>query len=154
MTGFHRRVPSTAWLIAIAFLVSLAAVTACRRGSPILDPSPRNPTADATISGSVRGPQGTEPIEGRIVHAINVDTGAMMRGETNPAGGFTFKVTPGRYRIEVTLLPGETVAKQPDVLDVKPGDLKVSADFVLNVSRDARPRIRLRMDTGLGSPSA
>jgi hypothetical protein len=152
MTGFHWRVAPTAWLIAI--LVALVAVTACRRGSPILDPSPRNPSAEATISGSVRGPQGTEPIAGRVVHAVNVETGALMRGETNAAGGFTFKVAPGRYRIQVTLLPGETVAEQPDVLDVKPGALEVDADFVLNTTRDARPRIRLRMDDGLGSPSA
>jgi hypothetical protein len=146
--------PATTWLLAI--LVALAASSACQRGSPILDPTPRNPSADATISGSVRGPAGTAPIAGRIVHAVNVDTGALMRGATNEAGGFTFKVAPGRYRVEVTLLPGETIAEQPDVLDVEPGDLEVSADFVLNSSgrSTARPRIRLRMDDGLGAPSA
>jgi hypothetical protein len=147
-----RRVPSTTWLIAI--LVTLMAVTACRRGSPILDPTPRNPTADATISGSIRGPEGTAPIAGRVVHAINVDTGALLRGATNAAGGFTFKVEPGRYRIQITLLPGESIVEQPDALDVKSGDLEVSADFVLNTARATRPRIRLRMDDGLGSPSA
>jgi hypothetical protein len=153
MTGFNvRRVPSTAWLIAI--LVTLAAVTACRRGSPVLDPTSRTSNPDATISGSVRGPLGTEPVAGRVVHAVNVETGALMRAATNEAGGFTFKVAPGRYRIQVTLLPGESIAEQPDVLDVEPGDLEVSADFVLNTSRTARPRIRLRMADGLGSPIA
>jgi hypothetical protein len=147
-----RGVSSTVWLIAM--LVAVAALAACRRGSPIADPSSRNPSADATISGSVRGPQGTEPVAGRVVHAVNVETGALVRGATNAAGGFTFKVAPGRYRVEVTLLPGETITEQPDVLDLAPGDLEVTANFVLNNSRAARPRIRLRLDDGLGSPSA
>jgi hypothetical protein len=153
MVGLQvRGVPSTAWLIAI--LVALAAVTACRRGSPVLDPSSRNPNADATISGWVRGPERTAPVEGRVVHAVNVDTGALIRTATNEAGSFTFKVEPGRYRIEVTLLPGERIAEQPDVLDVNPGDLAVNANFLLNTTSAARPRIRLRLDDGLGSPSA
>lgn len=141
------------WLIAI--LIAAVAVTSCRRGSPVLDPTPRTPRADGTISGTVRGPEGTAPIANRIVHAVNVETGAIMRASTNEAGGYTFKVAPGRYRVEVTLLPGETIAERPDVLDVNPADLEISADFVLNSARLSRPRMRpLRMDDGLGAPSA
>jgi hypothetical protein len=151
-TRFHlRRLSSTVWLIGL--LVMLMAVAACRRGSPILDPTSRTAQADGTISGTVRGPEGTLPVNDRIVHAVNVDTGALMRGSTNKAGGFTFKVPPGRYRIEVTLLPGESVVTRPEVLDITPGDLEVNADFVLGPNKLSRPR-PLRMDDGLGAPSA
>jgi hypothetical protein len=138
----------------IALAVALVAISACRRGSPVLDPTSRTPSPDGTISGTVSGPEGTSPVAGRAVHAINVDSGAVLSGKTNNAGGYTFKVAPGRYRVEVTLLPGESIVKRPDVLDVTPAALEVSADFLIGAVKLSRPRIRLRTDNGLGAPSA
>lgn len=150
---FHLRRLSIVWLVAV--LAVALSVSACRRGSPILDPTSRTPDPAGTISGTVRGPLETSPVSGRIVHAVNLDTGALMRGSTNEAGGYTFKVPPGRYRVEVTLLPGETIVEQPDVLNVSPAGLEVSADFVIGSTKVSRPRLRpLRMDDGLGAPSA
>lgn len=150
---FHVRPVPVVWLVTV--LAIALSVSACRRGSPILDPTARTPDPAGTISGTVRGPLESSPVSGRTVQAVNLDTGALVRGRTNETGGYTFKVPPGRYRVEVTLLPGETLVEQPDVLDVSPADLEVSADFVLGSARESRPRVRpLRMDDGLGAPSA
>lgn len=139
----------------IAATVLLLSLAACRQGVPVIDTTPRPPTVDGTISGTVRGPQGTSPIDGRTVEVINVETGERQRIETNNAGGFTFKVKPGRYRVQLQLHPGEAIIKQPGVIRVNRSDVDAHADFVLGVSRTARPRFpRLRGDDGLGSPIA
>ena len=59
------------------------------------------------ISGTVRGPEGMSPIENREVAVINVDTGERQRATTNPAGGFSFKLKPGKYRVEIALLQAQ-----------------------------------------------
>jgi hypothetical protein len=135
--------------------VMLLSGAACRQGAPVIDPGPRPPTADGTISGTVRGPVGTSPIEGRTVEVINVETGARERVTTNNAGGFSFKLKPGRYRVELTLLEGETLVKKPDVINLNRSDVDAHADFVISSSRVARPRFQApRSDNGLGSPIA
>ena len=133
----------------------LMSVLACRQGVPVIDTTPGPTQADGTISGSVRGPQGTSPIEGRTVEVINVDTGERQRLATSNTGGFTFKVKPGKYRVQLQLQPGETLLKSPGIIDVNRSDVDADADFIVGPSRTARPRFpRLRGDDGLGSPSA
>ena len=86
---------------------------------------------------------------------VNVKTGDRLSTSTNNAGGFSFKVKPGRYRVELALLPGETIEKRPSEIDVNPSDVDAHADFVLGSGRLTRPRLpRLRVDHGLGAPSA
>ena len=142
----------------ICFLVGAAAllsITACRSGMPVFDPSERPAQTDGTISGVVRGPEGTSPIDAREVAVINVDTGERQRATTNAAGGFTFKVKPGKYRVEVALLTGEVIVKRPGVINVNRSDVDAHADFVLGASGVSRPRFRApRTDDGLGSPIA
>ena len=122
---------------------------------PVIDPSAKPTQADGTISGVVRGPEGTSPIAGREVAVINVDSGERQRATTNAAGGFTFKVRPGKYRVEVALVPGEVIVKRPGVMDVNRSDVDAHADFVLSTSRLSRPRFAApRVDDGLGSPIA
>jgi hypothetical protein len=133
---------------------ALAIVTGCH-GGPVVDLSTKPAQADGTISGTVRGPEGTSPIEGRNVEVINVETGERQRAATSNTGGFTFKVKPGNYRVEVTLLDGETLVKKPDVLHVNRSDVDAHADFVLGAARISRPRNRTpRADDGLGSAIA
>ena len=130
-------------------------VAACRQGKPVIDTGPRPPQTDGTISGTVRGPQGTSPVEGRTVEVVNVNTGARQRTTTNNAGGFTFKVAPGRYRVVLTLIDGEVIVKQPSVINVNRSDVDAHADFVIGSSRISRPRLpRMRGDDGLGAPIA
>jgi hypothetical protein len=143
---------SSSWLVAIT--VTLLSLVACH-GGPVLDLSPKPLQADGTISGTVRGPEGTSAIDGRTVEVINVDTGERQRVATNNAGGFTFKVKPGNYRVELTLLDGETIIKKPDVIHVNRSDVDAHADFVLGVVRVSRPRNPApRTDDGLGSAIA
>lgn len=152
-TRYHRR-PTTI-TAALAAAVLLATLAACRSGIPVIDTTPRPPTTDGTISGTVRGPAGTSPIDGRTVEVVNVETGERQRTATNPAGGFTFKVKPGKYRVLLTLLDGESIVKQPGVMNVNRSDVDAHADFVIGSARTVRPRFpRLRGDDGLGAPIA
>lgn len=149
---FHR--VSLSWL-AIGLIGTLLLISACRRGAPIIDTSPPPPTVDGTISGTVRGPEGTSPIEGRTVAVINVDTGERQQTTTNNAGGFTFKVKPGKYRVELTLRQGEMLVKRPGVINVNRSDVDAHADFVVSSTRTSRPRFAApRIHDGLGPPSA
>ncbi|MEX2662608.1 MAG: carboxypeptidase-like regulatory domain-containing protein [Vicinamibacterales bacterium] len=103
----------------------------------------------------MRGPEGTSPIDGRIVSVVHVDSGERQQTTTNSGGGFTFEVKPGTYRVELALHDGEVMVQRPSVINVNRSDVDAHADFVLGVSRVLRPRTRLlRGDDGLGSPSA
>ena len=141
------------FLVGVAVLVSIAA---CRSGVPVLDTSPKPTQADGTISGTVRGPEGTSPVDNREVAVVNVDTGERQTARTNTAGGFSFKLKPGKYRVEVTLMQGETLVKRPGVINLNRSDVDAHADFVLGTgaSRSSRPRFAPRGDDGLGSPIA
>jgi hypothetical protein len=142
-------------LLTFLTVLALLSIGACRQGIPVIDPGPRPEVAAGTISGTVRGPAGTSAIEGRTVEVINVETGARDRTTTNNAGGFTFKVRPGKYRVELTLLEGEKLVKQPGEINVNRSDVDAHADFVISTSRIARPRFAApRFDSGLGAPIA
>ncbi len=84
---------------------------------------------------------------------INIQTGARQRVTTNRSGGFTFKVPPGKYRVEVALREGESVIKQPDVIEVDRSDVDAHADVVIRTARTSTPR-GLRAIDGLGAPIA
>ena len=147
---FHRARHATASCLTVVAL-TLFSFAACH-GGPVLDLSPKPVEADGTISGTVRGPEGTSPVSGRSVEVVNVDTGERQHGTTSVAGGFTFKVRPGKYRIELALQDGETLVKRPDVIHVNRSDVDAHADFVLGATRVSRPRTRMpRADDGLGA---
>lgn len=130
-------------------------IAGCRQGVPVVDTSPRPPSTDGTISGTVRGPEGTSPIVGRTVAVVNLDTGERQQTTTNNAGGFTFKVPPGKYQVELTLRDGEVIVKRPGVMSVNRSDVDAHADFVLGTARTARPRSPVQRGfDGLGAPSA
>src|SRR5215203_4234999 len=134
----------------IVAAVILLALAACRAGTPVIDPSPRPPQMDGTISGTVRGPEGTSSIEGRQVTVTNTATGERQSVATNNAGGFTFKVKPGKYRVEVALLPGESFLKRPGIMDINNSDVDAHADFVVGSGRLSSPRFAApKVDTGL-----
>jgi hypothetical protein len=147
---FHCTHAYAGWLVAV--VVTLSSLAAACHGGPVLDLGPKPEQADGTISGIIRGPEGTSAVEGRSVAVINVDTGEMQRTTTNNTGGFTFKVKPGKYRVELTILDGETIIKQPGVIRVNRSDVDAHADFVVGVVRISRPRNHIpRADDGLGS---
>lgn len=139
-------------LWAVVSTTALVSLSGCRLGVPVIDPGPKPSQADGTISGTVRGPEGTSRVEGRTVEVVNVDTGERQRTATSNAGGFTFKVKPGKYRVELTLLGGEKVLKSPGILDVNRSDVDAHADFVVGSPSVERPRYHApRADDGLGA---
>lgn len=146
------------WAAAIRLtlgLFALLSIGACRQGVPVIDTSPGPAEQHGTISGTVRGPEGTSSIEGRVVEVVNIDTGDRQRVATNNAGGFTFKLPPGKYRVEITLRDGESIVKQPGVIHLNKSDVDAHADFILGSVRVSRPRpSQYRGDDGLGSPLA
>jgi hypothetical protein len=135
----------------LVLILTLLSLATCKQGVPIIDPGEKPPTADGTISGIVRGPEGSSPVEGRVVEAVNVQSGARQRVTTSNTGGFSFKLHPGKYRIELTLRDGETIVKQPGVIDLNRSDVDAHADFVIGSPKVLRPRWAPRGDDGLGS---
>ena len=123
-----------------AMLLGILTLTACRPGVPSVAAGPKPAHPDGTISGTVRGPENARAIDGRIVDVVNVDTGERQRDSTSSTGGFTFKLKPGNYRVELMLHDGESLIEQPGVIDLKKTDLDARADFMVSVVRTSRPR--------------
>jgi hypothetical protein len=140
---------------AVFALASLSTLTGCRPGVPVIDPGPKPSQPNGTISGTVRGPESQEAIEGRTVEVINVSTGERQRETTGSTGGFTFKLKPGKYRVELTLRPGESLSKHPGIIDLNKSDVDADADFVLGPVRTARPSDPSKFSgSSLGPPIA
>jgi hypothetical protein len=127
----------------------LCAVSAWARIRPAAEP----PIA-GTISGTVRVPDGQASLAGRQVEAVNVETGERQQALTNGAGGFSFNVKPGTYRLQVTLADREVVMNQPDLMRVS-RRADVHADFVINRHEITHRRpITIQPDPALGPPIA
>ena len=136
-------------------ILTLLLTGACRRGVPVVDLGPQPPAARGTITGLVRGPEGTSPISGRRVEVIDTATGDRRSVETGANGGFTIELPAGKYRLELAVHEGETVVKRPGVIDLDKGDIDSHIEFVVSTVRLARPRgPSYRLDNGLGSPIA
>jgi hypothetical protein len=148
---------SPALRVITLLLVLLAAIAfgACRRGVPVIDTAPKPVQAQGTISGTLRGPEGASAIAGRTVEVLNLETNVRVRATTNSAGGFSFKLDPGKYRVELLLRDGETIIKQPGVIDLNRSDVDAHADFVIGPAKVLRPRYPApRGDDGLGAAIA
>ena len=70
-------------------ILALLLSGACRRGVPVVDLGPKPPAAQGTITGIVRGPEGTSPMVGRMVEIVNAETGERHSARTSDNGGFT-----------------------------------------------------------------
>ena len=73
------------WVVALT--IAAAAAMACRRGVPVIDVGPKPLEVDGTISGTVRGPEGTSAVAGRTVAVVNVETGERQTVATSITGG-------------------------------------------------------------------
>lgn len=136
-------------------VLALLLTGACRRGVPVVDLGAKPPVALGTITGIVRGPEGTSAVTGRSVDIINVATGERRTVETGANGGFTIQLPAGKYRLELALKEGETLVKRPGVIDLGKGDIDSHIEFVLSAVRVVRPSgPAYHLDNGLGSPIA
>ena len=112
-------------------VVLLLLSTGCgaRHGRPVVGGSVvAEPTG--TISGKVESTTGT-PFEGRRVSAIDMMTEAHYDATTSNNGGYTIKVPPGQYRLEVELRGGDQIARQPDQVSVNAGDVDAQLNFAI-----------------------
>lgn len=112
----------------ILVALGLLASTACHPG-PVIDTGPDQPVG-GTIAGIVSTDTNT-PVSGRKVTAIDTASGARFEARTGPNGGYTIKVPRGTYRLEVELLAGEKIVKQPDATEVNRSDLDPDRHFVI-----------------------
>lgn len=113
----------------VALLCLLFALGACRTGVPILDANPGPPIVMGTITGNVSGEDGTTPVAGRRVTAVNLETSARETATTSETGGYTFKLPAGRYRIEVELLAGELIVSDKGEFKLSKSELQHDVDI-------------------------
>jgi hypothetical protein len=136
-------------------MLALLWAGACRRGVPVVDLGPKPPAAKGTITGIVRGPEGTSPLMGRTVEVVNVATGEKHTVQTVANGGFTIELPAGKYRLELPLRDGETLIKRPGVVELGHGDIDSHIEFVVASAKANRSKApAYRVDNGLGSPIA
>jgi hypothetical protein len=152
-TGCHYCPPRVTGLWLSVGILALLLSGSCRRGVPVVDLGPKPPDARGTLTGVVRGPEGTAPVVGREVVIVNTETGARYTATTGETGGFTIQVPAGKYRLELPLRDGETLVRRPGIVDLNKSDIDSRLEFVLANVRVSRPRgPAYRLDNGLGSP--
>ena len=137
-------------LLLIGGLLVLLSI-GCRQRAAV-DAFPGPPEAFGTITGTVRGPEASSSIEGRTVEVVNLDAGERQQTNTSHAGGFTFKVKPGTYRVRLALADSETLIKGPGRMNVNRA-VDAHADFIIGAVRLLRPRaFAPTNDPSLGPP--
>ena len=65
------------------------------------------------------------------VHAVRADSTEKYSAVTNVTGGFSIKVPPGDYRLQVDLRDGERVLKDPGTVHINKSDLDANLEIVL-----------------------
>jgi hypothetical protein len=139
----------------VVVLAGLSSLSACRPVVPVVDPGTRPAQSNGTISGKVRGAGRRAAVEGRTVEAIDVETGERHREITSSTGGFTFKLKPGKYQVELTLRSGESLTKRPGIIDLNGSDLGTEADFILAAPHNLGPSDPAKLSgSSLGPPIA
>ena len=118
----------------LALSLALGALPACRPGTPIVNTDPMKATTPGTIAGAARSTSG-DPVSGRKVEAVDAKTGQRYAAETGVTGGFSIKVPPGHYRLELQLDEGESIVHEPGTIDINSGDLDPNMDIVVRVAR-------------------
>jgi hypothetical protein len=119
-------------MMGLAVIVVLAGSSCMPRG-PIIDTGSKPANVSGTISGIVRAAGGTMPLTGRKVTAINLSSGQRFETSTGTNGGYTIKVPVGKYKLEVELREGESLAEQPAETEISASDLDADRDFTIAV---------------------
>jgi hypothetical protein len=109
--------------------LTMASVAGCRTAAPLI--GAEEVPARATMAGNVAGPHGGAPLAGRLVSAVEQTSGALYSTKTQDSGGFVLLVPPGRYRLEVALIPAERVVEDPGVIELAPGEIIDDVDVVV-----------------------
>jgi hypothetical protein len=126
-------------LLNAAAALTVIVVAACAVRGPVLDTGSKPSAVGGTIAGIVSA-AGGQPLIGRKVTAIEVSSGARYETSTATNGGYTVKVPKGKYRLEVELHEGETLAEQPSPTEIDTSDLDAQRNFVVTVKTGAPRR--------------
>lgn len=113
-------------------MLMAASFAACAVRGPVVDAGSKPVGVGGTISGIVTS-SGAVPVPSRMVTAIDTTSGARYDAVTAVNGGYTIKVPTGRYRLEVELREGETLADKPADTDINTSDLDAARNFVITV---------------------
>lgn len=124
-----------------ASLCAVLVLAACRAGVPVIDPNPGPPFVSGTITGTLSGEDGKTAIHGRKVTAVNLETGERQTVVSSETGGYTMKVAPGKYRIEVELAPGEAIVKDQGTFTVGKSEVENDIDIRIGTKRSSSKRI-------------
>jgi Carboxypeptidase regulatory-like domain len=116
--------------VVLAAILALLAGTACHANRPVWSATPGDSRTPGTIAGILKTPGG-EPVAGRRVSAVGIETAQRYSAETNVNGGFSIHVPPGKYRLEPELREGETVVRDPGVINVNKSDTDANRDIVI-----------------------
>jgi Carboxypeptidase regulatory-like domain len=84
-----------------------------------------------TIAGVVYGPTDTS-LSDRAITVVNVDTGERFQTATGDNGGYSLRVPPGTYRVEVQLRDGEKLAEKNATILLKNSDSEVGSNVDVN----------------------
>lgn len=128
-------------LLSAAGLCAVLVLAACRTGVPVVDANPGPTSVSGTITGTVSTEDGKSGVAGRRISAINLETGARISATTSETGGYTLKVPPARYRIEVELAAGEMLVKDEGTFTVSRSELQHDVDLRIGVKRAGSGRI-------------
>jgi hypothetical protein len=115
---------------ALSVVLVLLAGPACRSGQPVLVSTTGDKTTPGTIGG-ILSAVGGDRLAGRGVHAVRVGGAKRYSAVTNVTGGFTIKVPPGDYRLEVDLREGERIVHAPSVVHINKSDLDANLEIVV-----------------------
>ncbi len=128
-------------LLLAAVSCAVLVLAACRTGVPVVDANPGPASVMGTITGTLSAEDGKTAIAGRRVTAVNVETGERVTATSSSTGGYTLKVAPARYRIEVDLAAGEAIVKDEGTFTVSRSELQHDVDIRIGVKRSGAGRI-------------
>ena len=128
-------------MLLTALVCAVLVLGACRTGVAVVDTNPGPSSVSGTITGTLSSEDGKSGIGGRKITAINIDTGERMTVVTSETGGYTLKVTPARYRMEVELAPGEAIVKDRGSFTVSRSELQHDVDIRIGARRSGSGRI-------------
>ena len=87
-------------------------------------------TTPGTIGGILKTVGGGRIAE-RSVYAVQAGTSQRFSAVTNVTGGFSIKVPPGEYHLEVDLQPGEKIVHDPGKVHINKSDLDANLEIVV-----------------------
>ena len=112
-TQAHQRLTLRLFALPAALTAGLLTGSGCH--PTVTNVSISSAAIGGTIAGVITGPDDAT-LADRTVNVVNVDTGEQYQTATGQKGGYSLRVPPGTYRLEVQLRPGEQLKHAPTIL--------------------------------------